>query len=583
MESVQLGILACDLVRKEIRACLQAGDWQGVQLAEFPADCGRPPLGWDQLRALLPDGCGAALVIGSACLGALGDPPAGFPPVTLLRQEQCFHLVAPPALVAEALEGAAYLVTPGWLVDWRAHLERMGFGPDQAAEAFQAFARELVLFDTGVEADAPALLEAFAQAVRLPARRIPVGLDLLRLTLAHRVAELRLAAERRAWAAERAGFLKERADQALIQEQLATLTRSRQEGEVLAAMEALFRGLFGPGVYQFLGANPAGRLIVAELAPALQAALPGPDRAYAWTPSGRGFMVRIGHRGRVLGLVVLDELACPQYREHYLNLALNLTGVCGLALENARAHRRLLDVEKVAALGSLVAGIAHEFSTPIGVGLASASLLRSQTGQVLQEVAGRSLTQAGLQAYLDGAVTETGLICRNLERLGSLIERSRQLAIDGEGPPRRRFPLLACLDEVVASLAPLLAPTAVTFAIQCRADLVLDSFPGAWTSIFTNLITNSLKHGFAGRDRGGIAITVTEDPELLELDYRDDGQGLSAAAQARIFEPFFTSDPRHGTGLGMNLVFNLVRHRLGGSIAVGSPERGVHFHIEVPL
>ena len=583
MAGERLGIIACDLVQKEIRACVQAGGWPEVQVSGFPADCGRPPVDWDRLRALLPDGCGAALVIGSACLGSLGEPPPGCPPLILLRQEQCFQLVAGPSLVAQALRQGAYLLTPGWLVDWRAHLERMGFAPGQAAEAFQAFARELVLFDTGVEPDAPVLLEAFAQAVQLPARRIPVGLDHLQPLLARCVAELRLEAERGAWTAERAGFLKERADQALIQEQLARLTESRQEGEVLAAVEALFRSLFAPGVYHFLGTNPAGRLILPDLPGSFQAALPGPDTAYAWTPSGQGFMVRIGHRGRTLGMVVLDQLACPQYRDQYLNLALNLTGVCGLALENARAHRMLLEVEKLAALGSMVAGIAHEFTTPIGVCLAASSLLHEQTERTLQAVSGRSLTQPGLQAYLDGALLEAGLIRGNLERLGSLVERSRQLAVDGEAPPRRRFLARSCIDEVVAGLTPLLAAKAVTFVIRCRADLVLDSFPGVWTSIFTNLITNSLKHGFAGRDHGGIAITMAAEPDLFELDYRDDGLGLSAAAQARIFEPFFTSDPQHGTGLGMNLVFNLVRHRLGGSIACGSPERGVHFHIEVPL
>ena len=583
MAAARLAIIACEGFQKELRACVQAGGWPEVQVSAFPADCGRPPAGWDQLRALLPEGCEAAVVIGSACLGLPGEPPAGFPPVTLLRQAQCFHLVAGPALVDPSLRQGAYLVTPGWLVDWRAHLDRLGFAPGQAAEAFQAFARELVLLDTGVEADAPALLEAFAQAVQLPARRVPVGLEHLQLLLARTVAELRLEAERRAWVAERAGFLKERADQALLQEQLARLVQSRQEDEVLAAIEALFRGLFAPAVFQFLGSNPAGTFITSDLPASLQPGLPALDGGYAWTPSGQGFMVRIGHRGRALGLVLVDQLACPQYREHYLNLALNLTGVCGLALENARTHRMLLDVEKLAALGGMLAGLAHEFNTPIGVGLAAASLLRSQTDRMLQAVAGHRLTQPALQAYLEGARTEAGLICGNLERVGGLIERSRQLVTDGGAQPRRRFQPRACIEEVIASLAPLLAAKAVTFAIQCRAGLAFDSFPGAWASIFTNLITNSLQHGFAGRDRGEIAITLATDHGLLELDYRDDGLGLSAAAQARIFEPFFTTDLRHGTGLGMNLVFNLVTHRLGGSIVCGSPERGVHFHIEVPL
>jgi signal transduction histidine kinase len=293
-------------------------------------------------------------------------------------------------------------------------------------------------------------------------------------------------------------------------------------------------------------------------------------------------MVRMAHRGRDLGLVVVDQLACPQHRESYLDLALNLTGVCGLALENARAHRVLVDMEKLSALGGMVAGIAHEFNTPIGVCLAASSLLQDQTDRVRQAVTGRSLTQPGLQAYLDDAGREAALIRGNLERLGGLIERSRQLAIDGEAPPRHALSLRTCIEEVIGSLAPLLAAKAVAFSVQCREDLSLTTFPGAWTSIFTNLITNSLQHGFAGRDRGRIEIAANADHRLVEVDYRDDGWGLSAEAQARIFDPFFTTDLQHGTGLGMNLVFNLVTHRLGGVIVCGNPASGVHFHLEVP-
>jgi len=579
----RLGILACDLVRQEVQACVLAEGWPDVQVAAFPADCGRPPVDWERLRALLPEGCTAALVLGSACLGPAGEPPAGFPPTTVLRQEQCFHLVAGPSLVAQALRQGAYLVTPGWLADWRAHLDRMGFAQGQEAETFQSFARELVLFDTGVDPAAPALLEAFAQAVRIPARRIPVGLDPLRLLLTRSVAGLRLAEERRAWAAERAGFLKERADQALVQEQLARLIQCMREDEVLGAIEALFRCLFAPGTFRFLGADLAGRIITSDLPAHYREVLPGPDSEHAWTPSGEGFMVRIVHRGRALGLVVVDRLACPQYREQYLNLALNLAGVCGLALENARTHRMLMDVEKVAALGSMLAGIAHEFNTPIGVCLAAASLLQEQTGRTLLAVSGRSLTQPGLRAYLECASQEAALIRGNLERLGTLIERSRQLTISDEAPSRRGFRLRACIEEVIGSLAPLVPPGAVAFTVDCREDLALQSYPGAWTSILTNLIANSLRHGFKGRDRGSIGIAVKADRDLLGLDYRDDGRGLSAEAQGRIFDPFFTTDHQHGTGLGMNLVFNLVTRRLGGSIVCGSPACGVHFHIEVPI
>jgi len=144
----RLCIFGCANFRQEIAAGIAAEGWPDVVVAEFPAHCGRPPLGWDELRAALPEGCSQVVVLGRACLSGLGGVPAGFPPVRLLPQEQCFHLVASPSLVAEAMASGAYLMTPGWLADWRGHLAEMGFPPEASGEFFQDFAKQLVLFDT---------------------------------------------------------------------------------------------------------------------------------------------------------------------------------------------------------------------------------------------------------------------------------------------------------------------------------------------------------------------------------------------------------------------------------------------------
>jgi signal transduction histidine kinase len=120
--------------------------------------------------------------------------------------------------------------------------------------------------------------------------------------------------------------------------------------------------------------------------------------------------------------------------------------------------------------------------------------------------------------------------------------------------------------------------------VQCEEALEIESYPGDWASIFTNLITNSLRHGFKGRAQGRVEITATTADGLLQVDYADDGIGLSNEAQARIFDPFYTTDLQHGMGLGMHLVYNLVTQRLGGSIVCDSRSSlGARFHIETPL
>ena len=124
----------------------------------------------------------------------------------------------------------------------------------------------------------------------------------------------------------------------------------------------------------------------------------------------------------------------------------------------------------------------------------------------------------------------------------------------------------------------------VELRLNCDEALEIDSIPGDWASIFTNLFSNSLQHGFRGRDHGRIEIEVVLRERRLTIDYSDDGTGMAPETRKRVFDPFFTTDLQHGMGLGMHIVYNLVTQRFGGEIACDSePGAGAHFHIEVPL
>ena len=173
-------------------AAVAAEGWGDVDVAAAPARCGRPPLSWDELCPLVPKDCTQMVILGRGCLSWLGPPPAGWPPVKVIRHAECFHLVAEAALVAEAIARGAYLITPGWLDDWRGHIHRMGFDENGAAGFFQDFARELLLLDTGAGIDTPRKFAEFANAIGVPARRLTVGIDHVRLTLAPLVAKWRM-------------------------------------------------------------------------------------------------------------------------------------------------------------------------------------------------------------------------------------------------------------------------------------------------------------------------------------------------------------------------------------------------------
>ena len=581
--SSRIGILCCHNFHREVCAAIDAEGWDDVTAIEFPARCGRPPLAWDELRALLPADCGHLIIMGRACLGKLAEAPAGFPPVRWLRQQQCFHMVANPAEVDQAIADGAYLLTPGWLADWRGRLKDMGFEPETAAEFFKDFARMLVLFDTGLETDTPGQFAQLATAVGLPATRRVVGLDRIRLLLANARLELRLDEEHSLRLDADTLHRCEIADQAVAVDLLERLAGTQNEVDAQAAIEDIFRMLFAPATWCYLQVQGGHPEIGSNVPEEIRSALNEFSGAWAWTPSGRGFLLRIAREGQTLALIVVDGLAFPEFRERYLNLALGMSGVCALAIDNARTHKRLVEVEKMASLGVLVAGVAHEINTPLGVGLAATSTLQAQSAEIALRFAERKMTQSSLQAYLNATTAESALIHRNLDRIGRLVDAFRQIAITGGDRTRRHVSLRRIAEEVLASRSEQLALAAVNVELVGGPEIGIESDAEDWVTIFSNLVGNSLQHGFRGREHGAIRIEIQSADAQLRIDYSDDGAGMGADVRRRVFDPFFTTDLQQGMGLGMHLVYNLVTQNMHGNIRCASePGHGCHFNIEVP-
>ena len=582
--AARLCILCCHNFATEVRAGVTAEGWPDVSVVDYPARCGRPPVSWEELRLLLPADCTQLIILGRACLHGLVEPPTGFPATRIVPVKQCFHLVAGEQLVDAAISGGGYLITPAWLADWPGQIAALGFTVDNVGEVFHEFARELVLLDTGVGTDTPAQLAALAAALRLPTRVVPVGLDTVRSRLARLVLEWRLDESARAAKAQAQHHASELADHVAAMDMLVRLAKTRHEEEAIAEIEDLFQMLFAPGALHYLRVEhgiPLPRGTVPEPA---KEQLTGLRGEHALTADGEGFLLRIAHGEETLGLLSVEHLSFPQYRERYLNLALAVTGVCGLAIENARNRKRLLEAEKMASLGILVAGVAHEVNTPLGVCLAASTTLQSHSQQLEERFAARSMTQSDLTAYLDTAKTSTGLLRKNLERIGHLVNNFRQVAVQGVALDKHPLHLRAFIDKVLSSLGNRLSAHAVDFKIDCAPDLVIESRTDDWTSIFLNLVSNSLQHGFRGREHGTIDIRAVREGNQLRIDYRDDGNGMDAESLARIFDPFYTTDLQQGMGLGMHLVYNLIVHRMGGSIICDSVlGHGVRFHIEIPL
>ncbi|WP_175855435.1 ATP-binding protein [Burkholderia anthina] len=254
-------------------------------------------------------------------------------------------------------------------------------------------------------------------------------------------------------------------------------------------------------------------------------------------------------------------------------------------LESAR--KTLVESEKMASLGGLVAGVAHEINTPVGIVVSAASYLQDRTDATSALHARGALNPAELERYLADAAQSARLMLANANRAAQLVQSFKQVAVDQTSEKRRSFDLGDYLRNTLLSLEPTLRDTRVSLQVDCPPGIVMDSYPGPIAQIATNLVMNSLQHGFAGGRTGTISISIsagqTNHDEIV-IRHGDDGCGIPRALHGKIFEPFFTSRRgQGGSGLGLHLVYNLITQRLCGTISVEDRAGGgVTFMVRIP-
>lgn len=250
-----------------------------------------------------------------------------------------------------------------------------------------------------------------------------------------------------------------------------------------------------------------------------------------------------------------------------------------------KAQEELVRSEKLAALGSLVAGIAHELNTPIGNSLMVASTLVDQTRSLATGFSNNELKRSTLDAYINDAGHAGDILMRNLHRAADLVNGFKQVAVDQTSSQRRDFSVAEVVSEIMLTMWPTLKKTAFIVSQNIPETLVMDSYPGPLGQVITNLVNNALLHGFEGREHGTVSIVAAPARKgWIELTVKDDGIGIPAANLGRIFDPFFTTKlGAGGSGLGLNIAHNIVTGILGGRIRVESlPGSGTTFVLTLP-
>jgi signal transduction histidine kinase len=361
---------------------------------------------------------------------------------------------------------------------------------------------------------------------------------------------------------------------------------------------------------QVFDANPVFhqelRLAAGEHPPALSSLLPDVDwaalgqltaggihsqelSASSGPLAGRTFLLAaspyLNPEGGIHGYVlVLQDISARIANERALRRAVAETERALADLQ--RAQHSLVQSEKLASLGSLVAGIAHEINTPIGNSLTVATALGERVHALQREFAEGGLRRSMLAEFIDEADEACQILHRALVAAAEQIQKFKQVAVDQASSKRRRFDLRETIDEVVSTLRPQLRRTRHRLEITVPCGIELDSYPGPLGQVIVNCFNNALLHGFDGVDCGILSIGA-EQPRAgrVRLTIGDSGRGIAQEHLDRVFDPFFTTRMGHGgSGLGLNLVYTIVTGLLGGQVDLQSaPDHGTRVVVDIPL
>ena len=245
----------------------------------------------------------------------------------------------------------------------------------------------------------------------------------------------------------------------------------------------------------------------------------------------------------------------------------------------------LIEAEKLAALGRLVAGVAHEVNNPVGISLTVASSLQRRCALFEQEVLRGDLRRSSLTEFLKLSLDAAAQLVANLNRAAELVQSFKQVAADRNYSDRRSFDLQDITEQIVTSLRPGLRSQNLTLTLECEPDLTMNSYPGPYGQVLTNLFINAVAHAFPPNEAGAMQITARAAGEdHVEILFADNGRGMTADVRRQAFDPFFTTRRSEGgTGLGLHIVYSIITNRLGGRIVLHSePGEGTRIQIVLP-
>ena len=284
-------------------------------------------------------------------------------------------------------------------------------------------------------------------------------------------------------------------------------------------------------------------------------------------------------KGRILGLISVQSSGVHAFERMHVDMLTTLAAYTAVAFDNADTYQQLssaqqllMSKEKLAALGALVAGIAHEINTPLGNCLLTSTTLKEQTARFLTQLEAGTLKRSGLNHFTSALSEANDMLTRNLLTASELVSSFKQVSVDQTSQQRREFNLQKTSQEIIRTMQGRINKQGHTLDIDIPDEIMIDSYPGPYGQVITNFINNALVHGFEGIEHGRMRLSAEViNADYIRIQFTDNGLGIKGEHLRRIFDPFFTTKlGQGGSGLGMNIVHNIVNDLLAGTIEVES-------------
>jgi|GEM_PF-2032030 len=566
----KITIHVCENFASEIEEIFKKFTELDFTIKKFPSYCGRPILSEDNLDFKSEENDDLVhLVLGGICLSKITQQKNS--KRIFINESNCFYLLLNKELVDHYISDGAYLITPSWLTNWRRQIETWGFDQKTAGEFFAESCKYILLLDTGINPESENLLAEFGRFVKKEVKTIPIGLDYLRLKLLHILNENIISSDYLKLKANFNQKSRKVSDYAMAFDLAAQLVQNMNEKMVIDKILTTINILFAPDELHYLcfQQNQPKKLYLKnglEISDnKIWNELSGIKKKYQWLESGNGFIITIKSTNDVLGILRINNLAFPQYKEHYLNLGLFLSNVCGLAIENARSFQliqeqqkqllknlnKIKDSEKKLKISSerlkiLNKIIRHDLSNDFIVIKSAINIFKqTKNKKMLEEIEKR--TTKSLNAIAD------------YRRYETFIESNTDLI---------EIQISEVVNELIYEFSDV--------NIDIEGDCKVYADDGLY-SVFKNLFSNSILHGKATR----ISIKISDSTYTCIIKFMDNGTGVPDKIKKKIFdEGFFYGKSGH-TGIGLHIVKKTIES-YGGSISVEDNEpSGVVFVIRL--